>query len=149
MPKSYTKLVGIHSVPTHTSMVHTDLPADVAPVLTSVHSVGTKLLRMNNRSVRAKIAPPHNVLQLSQQTRTLREGSVLLTNLQPIHPPTHLLNPQQLVVLGQALGPAGRAGLDLAGGQADGEVSDEAVLRLTRPAMARGTGNIRKQWLHF
>mmetsp|Transcript_13132 Transcript_13132/g.55007 ORF Transcript_13132/g.55007 Transcript_13132/m.55007 type:complete len:343 (+) Transcript_13132:888-1916(+) len=41
-----------------------------------------------------------------------------------------LLDTQQLVVLGKALGAAGRAGLDLAGGEAHGEVSNESVLSL-------------------
>mmetsp|Transcript_36 Transcript_36/g.84 ORF Transcript_36/g.84 Transcript_36/m.84 type:complete len:302 (-) Transcript_36:653-1558(-) len=44
-----------------------------------------------------------------------------------------LLDAQQLVVLGQALGAAGRAGFDLAGGEAHGEVGDVRVLRLARP----------------
>jgi hypothetical protein len=43
--------------------------------------------------------------------------------------PQLLLNTQQLVVLGEALRAAGRAGLDLARGQADGQVRDERVLR--------------------
>mmetsp|Transcript_896 Transcript_896/g.2413 ORF Transcript_896/g.2413 Transcript_896/m.2413 type:complete len:484 (-) Transcript_896:141-1592(-) len=47
-----------------------------------------------------------------------------------------LLDAQQLVVLGQALGAAGRARLDLTGIEADGEVGDEGVLRLAR-AVAR------------
>ena len=49
-----------------------------------------------------------------------------------------LLDAQQLVVLGQALGAAGGAGLDLAGGQAHRQISDEAVLGLAGPAGRRG-----------
>ena len=39
-----------------------------------------------------------------------------------------LLDPQQLVVLCQPLGPAGRAGFDLASAQSDRQVRDEGVL---------------------
>lgn len=45
-----------------------------------------------------------------------------------------LLNTQQLVVLGVPLAAAGCTRLDLTSGQAHSQVSDEAVLRLTRPA---------------
>ena len=41
-----------------------------------------------------------------------------------------LLDAQQLIVLAEALRAAGRAGLDLAGLEADGEVGDEGVLGL-------------------
>jgi hypothetical protein len=41
-----------------------------------------------------------------------------------------LLDAQQLVVFGEALGAAGRPGLDLAGAQTDGEVGDVVVLSL-------------------
>jgi hypothetical protein len=50
-----------------------------------------------------------------------------------------LLDAQQLVVLGQALRPAGSAGLDLAGGQAHCQVSNEGVLGLTRPVAGHDT----------
>jgi hypothetical protein len=44
-----------------------------------------------------------------------------------------LFDAQDLVVLGEALGAARRARLDLAGGQPDHEVGDEGVLGLTGP----------------
>ena len=43
-----------------------------------------------------------------------------------------LLDPEELVVLGQPLGPAGGAGLDLACAEANHEVGDETVLGLPR-----------------
>src|SRR5512132_4218435 len=43
-----------------------------------------------------------------------------------------LLDAQQLVVLRDAIRPARRAGLDLAGARRDGEVGDEGVLGLAR-----------------
>ena len=43
-----------------------------------------------------------------------------------------LLNPEQLVVLGQALTSAGGTGLDLSCAEADNKISDETVLCLTR-----------------
>ena len=46
-----------------------------------------------------------------------------------------LLNPEELVVLGQPLGPARGPGLDLAGTETHHQVSDEAVLSLARPDM--------------
>mmetsp|Transcript_21217 Transcript_21217/g.37799 ORF Transcript_21217/g.37799 Transcript_21217/m.37799 type:complete len:512 (-) Transcript_21217:122-1657(-) len=56
------------------------------------------------------------------------------------------LDAEELVVLGEALGAAGRAGLDLPGGQAHREVGDEGVLGLARAvgghdAPARGLGH--------
>ena len=42
----------------------------------------------------------------------------------------NLFDPQQLVVLGHAVGPRGRAGLDLAGAQRHGQVGDGRVLGL-------------------
>mmetsp|Transcript_38092 Transcript_38092/g.76335 ORF Transcript_38092/g.76335 Transcript_38092/m.76335 type:complete len:202 (-) Transcript_38092:853-1458(-) len=44
-----------------------------------------------------------------------------------------LLDAQQLIVLGETLGAAGRAGLDLACAEADGEVGDVGILGLTGP----------------
>ena len=43
-----------------------------------------------------------------------------------------LFDPQQLVVLGDAVGAARRAGLDLAGAGADGEIGDRRVFGLAR-----------------
>src|ERR1700677_4020165 len=43
-----------------------------------------------------------------------------------------LLDPQELVVLGDALAAGGGAGLDLAGVGGDGEVGDEGVVGITR-----------------
>src|SRR5207249_3775115 len=43
-----------------------------------------------------------------------------------------LFDPQELVVLADAIGAARRAGLDLSGAGADGEVGDRRILRLTR-----------------
>ena len=54
-------------------------------------------------------------------------------------PAQHLLDPQQLVVLGHAIGPRGRAGLDLAVPQGDGQVGDGRVLGLAA-AMADDGG---------
>ncbi len=48
------------------------------------------------------------------------------------------LDPQQLVVLGKPLGPAGSASLDLAGAQAHHQISDEGVLGLTTPVAHLG-----------
>src|SRR5437763_86070 len=48
------------------------------------------------------------------------------------------LDAQQLVVLGDAVGAAGGAGLDLAGPEADREVGDEGVLGLARPVRDDG-----------
>lgn len=45
-----------------------------------------------------------------------------------------LLDAQDLVVLGEALRAARRAGLDLARRQPNHQVSDERILRFTRPA---------------
>jgi len=47
-----------------------------------------------------------------------------------------LLDAHQLVVLGVAIGSAGRAGLDLPGAEADGDVGDGGVLGLTRAVRA-------------
>merc|ERR1719411_991394 len=44
-----------------------------------------------------------------------------------------LLNSQELVVLGESLGPAGGASLDLACAETNDKISDEAVLCLSRP----------------
>ena len=44
-----------------------------------------------------------------------------------------LLNSQELVVLGEPLGPAGGSSLDLASSETNNEVSNEAVLSLPRP----------------
>ena len=49
-----------------------------------------------------------------------------------------LLNPQQLVVLGKALGATGGACLDLTRAQTDDQVRDERVLCLARPAARVG-----------
>src|SRR5579859_1975096 len=43
-----------------------------------------------------------------------------------------LFNAKQLIVLGDAVGAAGRAGFDLAGGGSDGEVSDERIFSFAR-----------------
>merc|ERR1719331_1410499 len=50
-----------------------------------------------------------------------------------------LLNAQQLVVLGEALGAARRASLDLARLEANGEVGDERILSLARPVRRHHT----------
>jgi len=50
-----------------------------------------------------------------------------------------LLNAEDLVVLGEPLGAAGSAGLDLAGGETHDEVCDEAILGLTRPVGDHGS----------
>ena len=44
-----------------------------------------------------------------------------------------LFNPEELVVLGESLGPAGRPSLDLPGSETHHQVGDEAVLGLPRP----------------
>ena len=44
-----------------------------------------------------------------------------------------LLDPEQLVILGESLRSAGGSGLDLTCAQTNHQVSDEAVLGLTRP----------------
>ena len=59
-------------------------------------------------------------------------------------PPHCTAKKTYLVVLGQALGAAGRAGLDLAGGKAHRQVSDEGILGL---AGAAGTHTKGERWV--
>mmetsp|Transcript_20867 Transcript_20867/g.31465 ORF Transcript_20867/g.31465 Transcript_20867/m.31465 type:complete len:237 (+) Transcript_20867:218-928(+) len=54
-----------------------------------------------------------------------------------------LLDAQQLVVLGQALAPAGGPGLQMAGAQADRQVRDEGVLGLARAVRDENAPAIR------
>src|SRR6266480_494648 len=49
-----------------------------------------------------------------------------------------LLDAKEAVVLGDALGPGQRAGLDLARPHADRQIRDEGVLRLARPVRDDG-----------
>src|SRR5688572_33471339 len=64
----------------------------------------------------------------------LRAGELLQRRLsgEPAARPELFLDPEELIVLGDAIRPAGRSGLDLPCRRGDGEIRDRRVLGLPR-----------------